>query len=274
MAGILSGPIDAPPEDRLAKVYPKVEAVAGMALSHRASGFSGVLVRVEGGGVEIRGRTGLERVFRLAPGAFSVDGRAVSLVRPATRPAAGGRPPGGDRLGVGGRGRRPGPGGPGRSALGGGRPRCRAGRAGVGRRPAHRRGGGGAAGRHRPSGRGDQGVPSRSGPQARRAGRPPGRRQQGVAHRLRPAPPPGADHRHPLRRRLGGGEAVGAGHRRLAPDPAGVSTGRPACARRSGSAIPPTTWKRILASVSSYADLEPALVGAVERLIDFVTDPN
>ena len=27
MAGILSGPIDAPPEDRLAKVYPKVAAV-------------------------------------------------------------------------------------------------------------------------------------------------------------------------------------------------------------------------------------------------------
>ena len=58
MAGILSGPIDAPPEDRLAKVYPKVEAVAGMALSHRASGFSGVLVRLEGGGVEIHRRAG------------------------------------------------------------------------------------------------------------------------------------------------------------------------------------------------------------------------
>ena len=34
---------------------------------------------------------------------------------------------------------------------------------------------------------------------------------------------------------------------------------------------PPTTWRRILSSVRSYADLEPALVGAVERLIDFVT---
>jgi hypothetical protein len=91
MAGILSGPIDAPPEDKLAKVYPKVEAVAGMRVSHRASGFSGALVRVEGGGVEIRGQTGLERVFRLAPGAFSVDGRAVSLVRPATAGPSTGR---------------------------------------------------------------------------------------------------------------------------------------------------------------------------------------
>jgi hypothetical protein len=33
-------------------------------------------------------------------------------------------------------------------------------------------------------------------------------------------------------------------------------------------------WPRILASVRSYADLEPPLVGAVERLIDFVTEPG
>lgn len=32
-------------------------------------------------------------------------------------------------------------------------------------------------------------------------------------------------------------------------------------------------WRRIFGSVHSYADLEPALVGAVERLIDFVTEP-
>jgi hypothetical protein len=32
-------------------------------------------------------------------------------------------------------------------------------------------------------------------------------------------------------------------------------------------------WKKILNSVSSYADLEPPLVGAVEQLIDFVTEP-
>ena len=36
---------------------------------------------------------------------------------------------------------------------------------------------------------------------------------------------------------------------------------------------PRTLWKHILGSVSSYADLEPALVGAVESLIDFVTEP-
>jgi len=68
MAGILSGPIDAPTEDRLAQVYPKVPAVPGMQVTHRASGFSGSLLRLEGGGVEIKGRTGLERVFRQTPG--------------------------------------------------------------------------------------------------------------------------------------------------------------------------------------------------------------
>jgi hypothetical protein len=36
---------------------------------------------------------------------------------------------------------------------------------------------------------------------------------------------------------------------------------------------PATMWRRVLASVRSYVDLEPALVGAVERLIDFVTEP-
>ena len=32
-------------------------------------------------------------------------------------------------------------------------------------------------------------------------------------------------------------------------------------------------WQRILASVSSYRDLQPELLGSVERLIDFVTEP-
>ncbi len=89
MAGILSGPIDAPPEDKLAAVYPQVPATPGLSVVHRASGFSGVLVRIEGGGVEIRGRTGQVRVFRHTAGAFSVEGRAVSLVRPPAGPGAG-----------------------------------------------------------------------------------------------------------------------------------------------------------------------------------------
>ena len=40
-----------------------------------------------------------------------------------------------------------------------------------------------------------------------------------------------------------------------------------------GAEDPPVFWRRLLASVRSYADLEPELVGAVERLLDFVVEP-
>ncbi len=36
---------------------------------------------------------------------------------------------------------------------------------------------------------------------------------------------------------------------------------------------PPAAWRRILGSVTTYADLEPAFLGRVEELIDFVTAP-
>ena len=36
----------------------------------------------------------------------------------------------------------------------------------------------------------------------------------------------------------------------------------------------PAGWRRILRSVTSYADLEPGLLGRVEELIDFVTAPG
>jgi hypothetical protein len=39
------------------------------------------------------------------------------------------------------------------------------------------------------------------------------------------------------------------------------------------TARPGEFWRQLLGRVRTYADLEPALVGAVERLIDFVTDP-
>lgn len=41
---------------------------------------------------------------------------------------------------------------------------------------------------------------------------------------------------------------------------------------RSGVADPAQGWCRVLGAVKSFRDLEPALLGAVERLIDFVTD--
>jgi hypothetical protein len=43
------------------------------------------------------------------------------------------------------------------------------------------------------------------------------------------------------------------------------------CRRLGWPVDTPAAWKRILASVNSFKDLEPALLGRVEELIDFVT---
>jgi hypothetical protein len=42
--------------------------------------------------------------------------------------------------------------------------------------------------------------------------------------------------------------------------------------RALGVADPRDLWRRVLASVDSYTDLDVGLLGAVERLIDFVTE--
>jgi hypothetical protein len=42
--------------------------------------------------------------------------------------------------------------------------------------------------------------------------------------------------------------------------------------RALGASDPPTLWRTIRNRVSTYADLEPGLVGAVEQLLDFVVD--
>ena len=44
------------------------------------------------------------------------------------------------------------------------------------------------------------------------------------------------------------------------------------CARL-GWGDPREGWNRVYTAVSSYRDVEPALMGAVERLVDFVTEP-
>ncbi len=79
-SGILSGPVDGP--DRLKATYPEITAPPGLPVRHRASGFTGVVAGFEGDGVVVRGGTGLERLFRLTPGAFDVEGRATTLARP------------------------------------------------------------------------------------------------------------------------------------------------------------------------------------------------
>lgn len=271
MSGILSGPIDAPPEDRLAPVYPKVTAVVGMAVVHRASGFSGALVRIESGGVELKGRTGLERVFRHTPGGFSVDGKAVTLVRPRPAPDEG----------VGGITNS------GSVAVNGASPRvARAGRLWV-------------EGVH------DAELVEQVWGDDLRVEGVAVERLDGIDHL------PGAirDFAPGPARRLGvlvDHLVDGRKESRLAAQlrhPDVLITGTPfvdvwqavkpsvlgidawpqipmgqdwktGVSQALGFGDPPTAWRKIRSSVSTYADLEPALVGAVEQLIDFVTDPT
>ncbi len=273
-AGILAGPIDARPEDRLAAVYPRTEAVPGMTLTHRASGFSGTLVRIEGGGVEIRGRTGQERVFRLAPGAFAVGGKAVSLVRPA---ASAGTPRTGGATATAS-GSVAVPGAPARVAR---------------------------AGRLLVEGVHDAELVERVWGDDLRVEGIVVERLDGIDHlaeaidEFRPGPARKlgvlVDHlvdgskEWRIATRLGHPQVLITGTpfvdvwQAVRPAvvgidawphiPMGTDWKAGTCAVL-GFGDPPTTWRRILSSVRSYADLEPALVGAVEQLIDFVTDPT
>lgn len=82
--GILSGPIDGP--ERAAATYPHREATPGLRVLHRASGFTGDLVALDGDEVVLRGHTGLEKRYRNVAGTFAVDGTPTHLV-PARAPA-------------------------------------------------------------------------------------------------------------------------------------------------------------------------------------------
>ena len=85
--GILSGPIDG--EWRARRQLRSVEATAGLLVSHMASGFRGVVARFEHDGIVLRSpNTGMERLFRLLPGAFAIGQEPVTLTRPVpARPA-------------------------------------------------------------------------------------------------------------------------------------------------------------------------------------------
>ena len=239
-----------------------------MALVHRASGFSGILVRIEGGGVEVRGRTGQERVFRLTPGAFAVDGRAVSLERAAATATAGA----------------PSITASGSLALADAPARvARAGRLWVeGIHDAELvervwgddlRIEGVVVERLDGIDHLDRAIAEfRPGP-ARRLGvlvdhLVDGSKESRIAQGLRQsdvliAGTPFVDVWQAVRPSVLGIDA-------WPHIPKGTEWKSGVCSVL-GFGDPPAAWRRILASVSSYADLEPVLVGAVERLIDFVT---
>jgi hypothetical protein len=76
---VLSGP-------QQRREIPEVEAEPGLVVEDPASGFCGAVVRFESGNVVLEDRHGRHRLFPLTPAGFLLDGRPVTLVRP--RPAA------------------------------------------------------------------------------------------------------------------------------------------------------------------------------------------
>jgi len=87
--GILSGPLDIDGPRRRRPTHPEVEGSPGLEVLHRATGVEGTVIGFEHGGVAIHDRnTGTRRLVRLDPGGFRVQGRTVTLVAPRPRRAA------------------------------------------------------------------------------------------------------------------------------------------------------------------------------------------
>jgi hypothetical protein len=72
---------------RRPQAWPKVAVRPGMVVEHRPSGAVGAVVEVAAGRITIRDRHGRDRLLKLADGAFLVEGRTCTLVIERTRPA-------------------------------------------------------------------------------------------------------------------------------------------------------------------------------------------
>ncbi len=241
-------------------------------VTHLGSRFSGAVVRFEGGAVVLRSaNTGLERLFTLRPGSFAVAGEAVDLVRPVRRePTETHRP----------------------SAV------TASGSLSVGRRRARVA----RASRVLVEGVHDAELVEKVwGDDLRVEGVVVERLDgvddlAGVVADLRPGPDARlgvlVDHlvagskEWRLARAVEGPHVLVTGTpyvdvwEAIRPAVVGlrawpvVPRGRPwkeGICEALGEPDPGRLWRRLLGAVQSYADLEPALVGAVESLIDFVT---
>jgi len=71
---------------RRAVNHPERPADPGLAVAHRGSDFAGRIVSADSAGVRIRDAFGRSRVFRYGVGAFEVAGEIVTLVRPRAAP--------------------------------------------------------------------------------------------------------------------------------------------------------------------------------------------
>lgn len=78
-ADVLSG------QNKRRKV-PQVLAKPGVVVEDAASGFCGAVLRLDSGHVELEDRHGRRRLFALRPAAFLIDGQPVTLVPPPLQP--------------------------------------------------------------------------------------------------------------------------------------------------------------------------------------------
>ncbi|MCU1455567.1 MAG: hypothetical protein JWN46_3713 [Acidimicrobiales bacterium] len=85
--GILSGPIDLDGPKRPRDRYPVVAATPGLVVKQRGTPITGVVVGLANGTLIVRDRQGFEHRMTLLTGGFEVDGRTVTLVEPRSRPA-------------------------------------------------------------------------------------------------------------------------------------------------------------------------------------------
>ncbi|TCP50905.1 DUF3097 family protein [Tamaricihabitans halophyticus] len=65
----------------------EIPAEPDLVVEDASSGFCGAVVRMAEGGVVLADRHGAERVFPLSPAGFLIDGKPVTLTRPATATA-------------------------------------------------------------------------------------------------------------------------------------------------------------------------------------------
>jgi hypothetical protein len=259
---------------RKAAPAPELEAARGLVVEERASGFTGEVVAVEKGFVTLRDRHDRDREFPLTPRAFTIDGKPVTLVRPRVAAATG--------PWITASGSRAAAPAPARVA-----------------QPS----------RIFVEGVHDAALVEKVwGDDLRELGIPveflegiddlpaivrdfaprPGRRLGVLVDHLVPG---SKESRIVAELDRRGGRAAAhvlvTGHpyvdiwQGVRPRALGISSwpvipkGQPwkegICAAL-GVSDPPTMWRRVLSSVSTYADLEPPLVGAVEQLIDFLTE--
>ena len=239
--------------------------------------FCGAVVAVEPGSVTLEDRFGKRRVFPL-PGTFLLDGKRVTLVRPAPKQQPERRDRAPDRVRVRSPRRSSGPRSPGPAGSTSrasttrswwrrsGETTCATSgsssstwRASTTCRPSSA-----TSSRARAGGSACSSTTSSRAP--RRAGsRPPSASDPQRARRRPPV------HRHLGRRQAGRGSAWRPG-----PTCRAGCRGRKACWPGSaGRTRRRRTWRprggASCGAVSSYADLEPELLGRVEELIDFVT---